>query len=113
MPCFGALVFRRSEPGCCVFDLLWLNGHNYRSKPLLRRKAHRAVWVAGLLYASPVLRRGADLFRAACERDIAGVLAKHAGAPYGAQAAPRRRPGTSLWPLHHGDDDVADRRRAE
>jgi len=67
-------------PSFVAFDLLWLNGKDYRSTPLLERKAalrktipKKSPWV---VYADHVTEHGIALFQAACERDLEGIVAK-------------------------------------
>jgi bifunctional non-homologous end joining protein LigD len=77
---------RAEHPAClCVFDVLWWNGQDVRSWPLLERKVllaellpttgtvHRLTWLE---------TRGAALFKQACELDLEGIVAKRMDAPY-------------------------------
>jgi bifunctional non-homologous end joining protein LigD len=65
---------------------MWLNGRDYRTKPLLERKAALRKIIPTnspyVLFADFVIERGIGLFRAACARDLEGVVAKQKDAPY-------------------------------
>ncbi len=70
-----------------AFDLVWLNGNDYRSKPLMHRKAVLGQLVPSgsvcVLYVSEVMEQGVELFRLACERNLEGIVAKHKDSVYG------------------------------
>jgi len=86
-PRFGWLRDGRHEPCYCAFDLLWLNGRDYRGQPLLNRKKALRKAVANrslsVLCVDYVIECGESLFRAACARHLEGIVAKQIGAPYG------------------------------
>jgi hypothetical protein len=74
----GALVY-------VVFDLLYLDGHDLRNLPLLRRKE----LLAGLLDKLPnvkqsehVQEHGTALYQAVSEAGLEGIVAKDARSPY-------------------------------
>jgi bifunctional non-homologous end joining protein LigD len=85
-PQFADLLYRRDEPWFYAFDLLWLDGQDLRDLPLVERKRRLRALVPSqgsrLLYLDHVVGRGTDLFRAVCERDLEGIVAKHAESPY-------------------------------
>jgi bifunctional non-homologous end joining protein LigD len=68
-----------------VFDLVWLDGLDLRELPLRRRKS---LLRAALSFEGPVHyvshrnERGEELFRAACERGMEGLIAKRADSRY-------------------------------
>jgi bifunctional non-homologous end joining protein LigD len=82
-------LYRRAEPHYYAFDCLWLDGEDLRDAPLLERKRILRDLVppqpSRLLNVDHVAERGTDLYRAACEMDLEGVIAKLAGAPYGTE----------------------------
>jgi bifunctional non-homologous end joining protein LigD len=86
---FDPLLYRRSDPCFYSFDILWLNGRDLRSLPLVERKRilRRIVppQPARLLYVDHITERGIDLFRAACANDLEGIVGKLATAPYGTE----------------------------
>ncbi len=86
-PRFDALFYGRGSPIFVAFDLLWMNGRDYRGYPLLYRSCTLATVIPSgsscVLRAEHVLERGVDLFRLACERDLEGIVAKQAQSPYG------------------------------
>jgi bifunctional non-homologous end joining protein LigD len=86
VPRFDRLLHRRHPPSFVAFDLMWLNGRDYRNKPLLnRKKALRKIIPSSspfVLYADFVIEQGMGLFRAACERDLEGIIAKRTDEPY-------------------------------
>ena len=58
-PQFHTLLRRRGDPVFVAFDLLWLNGRDFRALPLVDRKsALRALIgnVGGILYADHIRR---------------------------------------------------------
>jgi bifunctional non-homologous end joining protein LigD len=68
-----------------VFDLLYLDGHDLRSLPLLRRKELLARVVAELptiRFSEHVERDGVALFRAAEAKGLEGIIAKQGDSPY-------------------------------
>ena len=77
-----------------VFDLLWLDGEDFRPRPLSERQARLAELLpadTGPLYKMFTLgEHGRALFQAACRMDLEGVVAKRQRDPYG--------PGT-VWYL--------------
>jgi len=83
---FNQLLFRRGVPYFYAFDLLWLNGRNIRQWPLIRRKEKlKSILPAPpspILYVSHMDGTGIELFSAACEHDLEGVVAKRKDAPY-------------------------------
>jgi bifunctional non-homologous end joining protein LigD len=91
-PQFNAPLFRRALPWFYAFDLLWLDGEDLRMLPLLERKRRLRRLVprceSRLLFVDHVARRGRDLFRAVCERDLEGIVGKLAHSPYVEQPSP-------------------------
>lgn len=76
---------RKAEALLYCFDLLWLNGEDLRTLPLLERKRRLQPPIkghAGLLYAEHIEAKGMDLFRAICAKDLEGMVCKHRLAPY-------------------------------
>jgi len=84
---FDTLLYRRAEPYFYAFDCLWLNGRDLRGLPLVERKRILRDIVppqrSRLLYVDHIAGRGVDLYRAACDKDLEGIVAKLAQAPYG------------------------------
>jgi bifunctional non-homologous end joining protein LigD len=84
---FRKLLFRREWE--YAFDVLSVNGTDLRALPLLARKRRlRGIMPkieSRLLYLDHLPERGHDLYRAACERDLEGVVAKwaHGDVPNG------------------------------
>jgi len=81
-PDFYALFFARRPPGFAAFDLLWLNGRDFRSLPLWRRKRALRKLVADtpVGYVDDV--DDPTLFAAASQHDLEGIVAKRRGDPY-------------------------------
>ena len=71
---------RRDWPYFYAFDVLSIDGEDLRARPLVERKRRlRAIMPridSRLLYVDDVRRRGTELFRAACARDLEGIVAK-------------------------------------
>ena len=65
-----------------AFDLLMLNGRDLRGLPLTERKRRLAaimpVLECRVRFLDSIAGRGCDLFRAACEHDLEGIVAKWA-----------------------------------
>jgi bifunctional non-homologous end joining protein LigD len=64
-----------------AFDLLWLNGTDYRRTPLVERKAQLSEFVRRsrcprLVYAQHIDGAGKQFFREICARDLEGVVGK-------------------------------------
>jgi ATP-dependent DNA ligase len=71
-----------------AFDILALNGDDLRSLPLTMRKAHLSRLLARRpegIFISPFEQGeiGPDLFRAACNRGLVGLVSKRRDRPYG------------------------------
>jgi bifunctional non-homologous end joining protein LigD len=85
-PQFLPLLRRRAPQYFYAFDLLWLNGRDLRGLPLLERKGvlRQVVPQVGcrVLYVDHVAGRGVDLFRAVCDADMEGIVAKRADGLY-------------------------------
>jgi len=79
-PEFYNLMRRRPPHHFYAFDILWLDGKDLRALPLVQRKRilRRVVPMqpAPVLYADHFEERGVDLFRAVCDRDLEGIVAK-------------------------------------
>jgi bifunctional non-homologous end joining protein LigD len=78
---FHRLLFRRDWPFFFAFDLLEVDGEDLRDQPLAARKRplRRQIMPrrdSRLLYVDHLERRGSALSRAACERDLEGIVAK-------------------------------------
>ena len=69
-----------------AFDLLELNGNDYRREPLEKRKAKLAKLLAraepGIRLNEHVEDDGADIFRHACKLGLEGIVSKRRGFPY-------------------------------
>jgi ATP-dependent DNA ligase len=83
---FHGLMFRRSSPYFYAFDVLAIDGEDLTNLPLLERKRRlRAIAprvTSRLLYVDAITRRGSDLFRLACDRDLEGVVGKWSRGTY-------------------------------
>jgi bifunctional non-homologous end joining protein LigD len=107
---------RRRGPFCFyAFDLLWLDGSDLRQQPLLERK--RAL--RKLLPLKPRAVRyvehvasGTKLFRAICELDMEGIVAKQANARYTPEATTWVKIKNRAYSQAVGRSDFFDRRRA-
>jgi len=86
---FDKLLYRRAEPYFYAFDCLWLDGRDLRGLPLVERKRLLRDMVppqpSRLLYVDHLAGRGLDLYRAVCEKDLEGIVAKLAESPYGTE----------------------------
>src|SRR5262249_23373944 len=83
---FNDLLFRRKECVFFAFDLLFLNGDDLRTLPLIERKARLKTLLrrkqSRLLYVDHIDRRGHKLFEKVCELDLEGIVAKRKDSQY-------------------------------
>jgi len=84
---FNELLFRRGCPIFYAFDLLYLNGRDLRQLPLIQRKEklREVIDKSGLpdvLCGKYVEGRGVDLFKAVCEHNLEGMVAKRKTGTY-------------------------------
>jgi bifunctional non-homologous end joining protein LigD len=100
-PQFYDLLRRRGEPVFYAFDLLWLNGEDLRSRPLIERKRRLRSIVpeqpSVILSAEHIERDGIEFFRLACEQDLEGVVAKLKQGAYGEKWFKILNPGYSHY----------------
>jgi bifunctional non-homologous end joining protein LigD len=87
----GRQIFRRMLAGrgnlhYAAFDLLWLNGKDFRALPLTRRKQRlqRLIPTSGPVLSGimSVERRGRGMLAAAQQLDLEGIVAKRKADPY-------------------------------
>jgi bifunctional non-homologous end joining protein LigD len=84
-PDFYRLMFRRGEPRYIPFDLMWLNGRDFREKALavrkraLQRITSRTSIVPVEAFPEP------RLFEATVQLDMEGIVAKRKSDPYAAE----------------------------
>jgi bifunctional non-homologous end joining protein LigD len=85
---FNALHRRRraSDAILVAFDLIELNGEDFRPRPLGKRKARLARLLArvtpGIELNEHTDANGAAVFRQACKMGLEGIVSKRAAAPY-------------------------------
>jgi bifunctional non-homologous end joining protein LigD len=79
---FYNLMFRREWPYFMAFDLLWLDGKDLRTRPLIERKRLLKRIMprvqSNVRFVEDVEGRGIDFFRVACANDLEGTLRKRA-----------------------------------
>jgi len=79
-PQFNQLELRSHEAHYIAFDLLWLNGQDLRTLPLVDRKQRLARIVPArpswLIYLGHVEGSGMELFKQVCKHDLEGIVAK-------------------------------------
>jgi bifunctional non-homologous end joining protein LigD len=77
---FKNLLFRRDWPFFMPFDLLSCEGEDLRQRSLMERKRRLRAMMprveSRVLPIDHIEQRGIDLFRAACERDLEGIVGK-------------------------------------
>jgi bifunctional non-homologous end joining protein LigD len=75
-----------SARACLVaFDLLCLNGEDFRQRPLEERRAALSPLVAGvahILFSDALSAEGAVVFAHACKLGLEGIVSKRAGSRY-------------------------------
>jgi bifunctional non-homologous end joining protein LigD len=86
-----------------AFDLLWLKGRDLRQLPLTQRKARLKRLLpeaVGPLNVVPWFEEdGRELFEAACQLDLEGIVAKRKADPYGSRTR-WWRSGSSMSSRH-------------
>jgi len=74
-----------------VFDLLWLNGRDLRPRPWSQRKRRLARLIparsSSIILVPSFGQHGRELFEAACQLDLEGIIAKRKADPYGQETA--------------------------
>jgi len=90
-PRFYDLMFGRREPVYVAFDVLFANGEDVRPLSLKERKAllAKVVHRYRLQNSEPVLGEGITAFKAVCDLDLEGLIAKRLGDAYS--------PRTTRW----------------
>ena len=78
---FNVLFSRRGKPFFYAFDLLWLDGQDLRSLPLIERKQrlHELIKRSRfeqIIYAQHIETQGVTFFDEICRRDLEGIVAK-------------------------------------
>jgi bifunctional non-homologous end joining protein LigD len=92
---FDALWNRTSDHSArlCAFDLLELNGEDYRNRPLFERKKQLARLLKtardGLDYVEHLEGDGAKIFEHVCKLKLEGIVSKRVDLSY--QSGPSRR----------------------
>ena len=82
-PRFYDLLRRRAPQYVYAFDLLWKDDQDLRGLPLIKRKRLLKKMVKSpVLFLDHLVGRGVDLFQAACQRDLEGIVAKAAQGLY-------------------------------
>ncbi len=88
-PVFNDLLFGRRAPVYVAFDVLIADGEDVRGEPLKERRAILASTVRryGLHRCEPVPGEGIAAFKAVCDLDLEGIVAKRLRDPYWPRAA--------------------------
>ncbi len=78
---FNRLFSRKEHPVFYTFDLLWINGEDLRTLPLIERKRRLRQLVeknilARIVYVQHLETRGIAFFEEICQRDLEGIVAK-------------------------------------
>jgi bifunctional non-homologous end joining protein LigD len=85
-PMFRDLLFRKSQCIFVAFDLLYLNGKDLRTLPLLERKAMLKKLIrrkrSRLLYLDHVESDGVLLFEQIVKMNLEGIVCKRKDSPY-------------------------------
>ena len=83
-PVFNDLMFGRRAPVYVPFDVLIADGEDVRGESLKERRAILAKIVRryGLQKCEPVLSEGIAAFKAVCDLDLEGLVAKRLRDPY-------------------------------
>ena len=84
---FAALRTKAGSARACfvAFDLLTLNGEDFRQRPIEERRAALSPLVAGvhcILFSDALVAEGALVFATACQLGLEGIVSKRAGSGY-------------------------------
>ena len=81
---FAALRTKVGSARACLiaFDLLNLNGEDFRQRPIEERRAALSPLVGGILFSDALVAEGALVFAKACEMGLEGIVSKRAGSRY-------------------------------
>jgi bifunctional non-homologous end joining protein LigD len=96
----------RGALGYYAFDLLYLDGHDLRGLPLLRRKRLLAQVIAGssnIKLSEHIVEHGRSFFEVVRQRQLEGIVAKDGKSRYCAGA---RRPSWLKIKTHHRQEAV-------
>jgi len=89
---FNDLLFRRRECVFFAFDLLFLDGEDLRTLPLIERKARLKRLLrrnrSPVLYVDHIEARGREFFENVCDLDLEGIVAKRKTTTYRATEKP-------------------------
>ena len=82
-PIFNDLLFRRREPVYVAFDVLNVEGADVRGMPLKDRRAilDRIIKQYRMQKAELFFGCGKSLFKAVCDLDLEGIIAKEIDHP--------------------------------
>ena len=93
-PVFRDLLFRRRQSVFIAFDLLYLNGKDLRTSPLIERKAALKKLLrrkrSRILYLDHVEGDGRLLFEQIVKMDLEGIVCKRKDSPYKVTEQPSR-----------------------
>jgi bifunctional non-homologous end joining protein LigD len=114
-PLFYELMTRCGPFAFYAFDLLWLAGRDLRERSLLERKAALRQLVpleAQVTKYVEHVASGTELFRAICELDMEGIVAKQAAGLYTPEATTWVKIKNPAYSQAAGRSDFFDRRKA-
>jgi bifunctional non-homologous end joining protein LigD len=93
-PTFRDLIFRKRQCIFIAFDLLYLNGKDLRTLPLIERKAMLKRVIrrkrARMFYLDHVESDGRLLFEEVVKMDLEGIVCKRKDSPYKVTEKPSR-----------------------
>jgi bifunctional non-homologous end joining protein LigD len=93
-PVFRDLLFRRRQSVFIAFDLLYLNGKDLRTLPLIERKTALKKLLrrkrSRVLYLNHIVRDGRLLFDQIVQMDLEGIVCKQRDSPYKVTGKPSR-----------------------
>jgi bifunctional non-homologous end joining protein LigD len=118
-PIFRDLLFRRRKCVFVAFDLLYLNGKDLRTLPLIDRKAALKKLLRRkrprILYLDHVERDGRLLFDEIVRMDLEGIVCKRKDSPYKVTEKPSRywiKIKNRCYSQQEGRDELFERPRS-
>jgi bifunctional non-homologous end joining protein LigD len=112
---FYELIRRRGSPVFAAFDCLAIGVEDLRARQLgYRKEALKGKLPAAgpWLLVDGFEARGVDLFRAVCEQDLEGIVAKHRASTYDDPARPWVKIKNRAYSQAEGRRDLFEQKRA-
>ncbi|MGB9435174.1 MAG: hypothetical protein WBQ89_23205, partial [Candidatus Acidiferrum sp.] len=113
---FNALFSRKGNPVFYAFDLLWLDGEDFRGLSLIERKQRLRELVKRCgcerqVYAQHIETQGIAFFQEICARDLEGIVCKRKRSIYKSNSTGWLKVKNPKYSQAEGRHDLFDSRR--